>query len=706
MPGLPMEQNQSQLLIKNEEHDLDYLFKEESPEEEDGSYRPRPQLSKPYVGMRTLGYLMGEALEAEIIDVDPEYQREVVWTAERMTGLVDSLMEEYYIPPIILNKKRRPTQDGEAPRYTLVCVDGKQRLSSVKAFIEGLIPCHDHRGEKWYFIDTGGHRHKKVLPDGTKQAFLEKEFVSFEFADLSPEQEEDLFARVQMGVQLSLAEKMRATVGPWQELARMYVDDFPVIYSLLKDRSRGKDFQITLACFSQIIEAQHPSSANGKPALKANGRSLPKLLDNRGAVDDEIKSHLASVFNTFRDLVNEDPPVFTNVEHNRVQTFAPLEVVAVAVLISMHSETRNNKLLLGDIRMLRNSLRENFVDLRLNPNLWNFVWDYIDSLEAYRGAMDGSTIDRARAVQPRPTQQATSVPPSSVAKQGRPTARIKPPIVKPRLHHENQLADPRTRKRQRVDQTPNAKTQAQTSPSHDIFSLASQTSQAGSSSADPVILDDGLTPTVPWAGSLPVESSVGATLLAEQRASSHRDPVARAYGLEAGHSLPDPLQLITPLQVHQNRISALNSYQAPTTSMISVTPSSSAAVAALSPRSVRPIHSSSVPLPPIPASSEGNPFTKWVPSQFEDQDFRAVHGASPLSAPTQTAPTLPDHSAQKRPAQKTPILFPELRRKGFVATLPQVGGGADPIDLTSDTEQERQDLLSSFKNGRNSGKGR
>lgn len=64
---------------------------------------------------------------------------------------------------------------------------------------------------------------------------MAKEFVSFEFKDLSPEQEEDLFARVQMGVQLSIAEKIRASTGPWQELARLFVDDFPIVYSLMKD---------------------------------------------------------------------------------------------------------------------------------------------------------------------------------------------------------------------------------------------------------------------------------------------------------------------------------------------------------------------------------------------------------------------------------------------------------------------------------------
>jgi hypothetical protein len=66
-----------------------------------------------------------------------------------MTGLVDSLMEDFYIPPIILNKKTSSAPANKPKEATHVCVDGKQRLSSVRAFVKGMIPCHDFRGEKW-----------------------------------------------------------------------------------------------------------------------------------------------------------------------------------------------------------------------------------------------------------------------------------------------------------------------------------------------------------------------------------------------------------------------------------------------------------------------------------------------------------------------------------------------------------------------------
>lgn len=170
------------------------------------------------------------------IDLNPEYQRDVVWLPKSMSGLIDSLIEDYYIPPIIFNLKVTQDEDGTA-KHRRICVDGKQRLSSVQAFMRGEIPCHDRRGKSWYYCqmlsDDGisMKRHKKTLiwSEHIREQFRNKSFVSYEFKDLSPIQEEDLFARVQKGVPLTAAEKLHATSGPWQELAKRFVAKYPMV---------------------------------------------------------------------------------------------------------------------------------------------------------------------------------------------------------------------------------------------------------------------------------------------------------------------------------------------------------------------------------------------------------------------------------------------------------------------------------------------
>ncbi|KAF2810377.1 uncharacterized protein BDZ99DRAFT_570957 [Mytilinidion resinicola] len=343
-------------------------------------------------------------VDGPYMDLDPDYQRGVVWTADRMSKLIDSLMENYYVPPVIFNCFRLAGND-EGERWRRVCIDGKQRISSIHAFIKGKIPCHDKYKRKWYFT-APDHPKRRVLPQSVKESFQKKEILSFEFAALNRQQEEDLFARVQLGMSLNPAEKMRATNGPWQEFARMFEDDFRPIMKLLTahTQSRSGGFRLFLACFAQILEVQHPTSANGIPTLKTSVTAIDKLIKNPKALDDSMKSHLATVFTTFTELVNEREAVFKDNGYERVKTFSPLEVVAVAVLISKYGDKRNHEMLLGDISMMRIIFRQKHLDLKLNGDCWRMVWEFVDTLEQFRGATDGETAQKksssAVAIQP------------------------------------------------------------------------------------------------------------------------------------------------------------------------------------------------------------------------------------------------------------------------------------------------------------------
>lgn len=251
-----------------------------------------------------------------------------------------------------------------------------------------------------WFCEAPGTKRKRLLPLASQKLFLEKDFITFQFSELTQEQEEELFTRVQMGVQLSAAEEIRAKSGPWQELAKLFVQDFPVIYDLMKDRSRAKDFQITMACFSQIIEVRNSRATNGSgiPVFKAAYNAVPKLLDNAEAVNDATKSHLAAVWKIFGELVELDPDTFTNANKylRGVQTFAPVEMVGVAVLTSMYLEM-GHEVLVGDIKVFREMLRESFSDLRLNRQVWKFKWEIIDGLQAIHGGVEDEITEKPPA---------------------------------------------------------------------------------------------------------------------------------------------------------------------------------------------------------------------------------------------------------------------------------------------------------------------
>ncbi|KAF8306328.1 hypothetical protein DL93DRAFT_2088771 [Clavulina sp. PMI_390] len=97
--------------------------------------------------------LTGELPEAEIvpipveklmdmlaekrIDLQPPYQREVVWSKSQMASVIESYLKKVFVPPLLFCLKRMD-ENGE-PVYN--CMDGKQRLTSLNRFFSGLNAC-------------------------------------------------------------------------------------------------------------------------------------------------------------------------------------------------------------------------------------------------------------------------------------------------------------------------------------------------------------------------------------------------------------------------------------------------------------------------------------------------------------------------------------------------------------------------------------
>jgi hypothetical protein len=574
-----------------------------------------------------------------------------------------------------------------------------------------------------WFCDTQSSRRKKLLSEESQRLFLAKEFVSFEFKELSPEQEEDLFARVQMGVQLSVAEKMRASTGPWQELARLFVDDFPLIYSLMKDRARAKDFQLTLSCFSQIVEVMYPTTSDGVPILKTNYNALPKLLSNKGAVDDGLKSHLANVWNTFKHLIEQDINIFTNVDKylHGVQTFAPVEMVAVTVLISLYSGKRNRKLLLGDIKAMRETIRENFADIRMNAPVWKFVWNFIEDLESRRGATDGSTAPSKMIYVAKPSantkavvSQSSTAPMPNMAKRGRCLLKTKASTILPpeqpfSVKKEVKLSAPSKRQRTGYDLTDTVMLVEQ--PSH--RSPNAHLFESHLCSPAPRTMNSAL--TQPQCSTMPIHASISDNSRSSLRANPWRDvslpnadvskeerrlnesPVSREsisnrYSPYATTPTPCDLSSVTL----QTRLAGTITDQAPTAPTAASGPATS---------------NQQVPKPPMKSSSVSITTSPTyslsiIPSHHrkpspKDTPLSTGLGAfSPRHTPQQWAGVI--RSSSPPGMSSSNVLSSNNRsiQKPHKAHKPPTPAPYnDSIDLTSDSdsEQERQDLLSSFK---------
>ena len=65
------------------------------------------------------------------VDLSPSYQREFAWTNDKQDLFIDSVVNNYIVPPIILIKLNK--KNG----HRFECMDGQHRLTVLKHFIEG-----------------------------------------------------------------------------------------------------------------------------------------------------------------------------------------------------------------------------------------------------------------------------------------------------------------------------------------------------------------------------------------------------------------------------------------------------------------------------------------------------------------------------------------------------------------------------------------
>ncbi|KAJ7071582.1 hypothetical protein C8F01DRAFT_1363266 [Mycena amicta] len=183
-------------------------------------------------------------LEKGKINLDARYQRRVVWNEKAQSALIDSLLRNAPVSQVVFSKY---TENGKEKWR---CVDGKQRLTSIRKFIEGEIPCtlaivysssllitdacliveNAFTGKKYWYTErkneTGKRSARVVLPESIRDEFLSKEISCVIYNDLLPTQENDIFKRLQLGAPLTTAEKLQVHDTPRANLALKYLEAF------------------------------------------------------------------------------------------------------------------------------------------------------------------------------------------------------------------------------------------------------------------------------------------------------------------------------------------------------------------------------------------------------------------------------------------------------------------------------------------------
>lgn len=160
--------------------------------------------TKPFT-LANLDYLN----RAKKLWLNPEYQREAVWTRSQNQFLIDSLLHEIDIPKLYF----RSAAKG---KYQYEVVDGQQRLRAIFGYFADSFPLSDESDPAdGYEIENLKF---KQLDTSLQMKLRDTQLDVVILAGYSDEDIEEIFLRLQSGTPLNAAEKRRALPGNMRDV--------------------------------------------------------------------------------------------------------------------------------------------------------------------------------------------------------------------------------------------------------------------------------------------------------------------------------------------------------------------------------------------------------------------------------------------------------------------------------------------------------
>ncbi len=146
-----------------------------------------------------------EMIEEKILILQPDFQRKYIWDNEKKINLIDSILREWVLPPILCVKN---SENGK-----LEVIDGQQRLTSIHNFITNK---YSYKSEL-LFSELSRNERSKIL---------NYKLVFFVIEDIDNKTIGEYFYRLNDQVALTSTEKRNAYNGDFKDIVKSLVNNF------------------------------------------------------------------------------------------------------------------------------------------------------------------------------------------------------------------------------------------------------------------------------------------------------------------------------------------------------------------------------------------------------------------------------------------------------------------------------------------------
>lgn len=205
---------------------------------------------------------------------DPAYQRRSVWSDEKQSFFIDSILKNFPMPPIFLHQKI----DDDTGKTKYDIIDGKQRLTSIIRFLKNEIPASDEFENSPFYDEKIAGVYFRDLDENNLTEYkkrLWRYVVPIEYIDTSNKDVIDnIFDRLNRNGEPLNGQELRKSVYHGSALLSLVekISDGPFWKDRLSkvDVARMEHYEFVSEVLFQLIE--------GKP-LHANQDELDRLYE-------------------------------------------------------------------------------------------------------------------------------------------------------------------------------------------------------------------------------------------------------------------------------------------------------------------------------------------------------------------------------------------------------------------------------------------
>ncbi|KAI9312960.1 hypothetical protein BX666DRAFT_2124516 [Dichotomocladium elegans] len=331
------------------------------------------KLNRPEHRLQPL-WKLEDLIKKESISLEAPYQRDIVWHKSKMCSLIDSIMNNYYIPPLVFAVRKIRN------RSVRVCIDGKQRLTSVMKFMNNEIPyieVVDGVRHEYYYSARNDREstfteNREYLSKSAREQFNAVEFVCVEYVNLDLQAETEIFARVQLGVPLTAAEKLKANLSPSAGFCEKLYEAYRMKIKTVLPDTRSRLYQHIAALVLTIRD-----NAINFPASRVR---LEQFLQNQSyEPTEDLRKKCTEALDIIAAIAKSDHfDVFTHVRGDS-KMILPIEFICFGYYLSQcRRRSRSIQQFSEDCNELRTYIW-NHVDLpRLGTPTYQVALKWID----------------------------------------------------------------------------------------------------------------------------------------------------------------------------------------------------------------------------------------------------------------------------------------------------------------------------------------